>query len=55
MPPHGKCRVCGAPAPGNMPCYRCINLLLERDNGENQERAEKAGQELEEIFKKYRR
>ena len=31
MPPHGKCRVCGAPAPGNMPCYRCAGLLLERD------------------------
>ena len=34
MPPHGKCRVCGAPAPGNMPCYRCAGLLLERDNNE---------------------
>jgi len=32
MPPHGHCRVCGAPAPGNMPCYRCIGLLLQRDN-----------------------
>ena len=32
MPPKGKCRICGAPAPGNMPCYKCFGLLLERDN-----------------------
>jgi len=32
MPPKGKCRVCGAPAPGNMPCRKCCGLLLDRDN-----------------------
>jgi len=32
MAPKGKCRVCGAPAPGTMPCYRCCGLLLDRDN-----------------------
>ena len=32
MPPKGKCRVCGAPAPGNMPCRICCCLLLDRDN-----------------------
>ena len=52
MAPHGNCRVCGAPAPGNMPCRRCCLLLLDRDN----ERADtairqKAGLELERIVK----
>ena len=48
MPPKGKCRVCGAPAPGNMPCYKCCNLLLDRDN-ENMEADVriKASEELE--------
>jgi len=32
MPPKGKCRVCGAPAPGTMPCRICCGLLLDRDN-----------------------
>ena len=52
MPPHGFCRVCGAPAPGNMPCRRCINLLIQRDN-ENlpAEFRTKANIELEKIVK----
>ena len=52
MAPHGNCRVCGAPAPGNMPCYRCCGLLLERDNvNMRKDIRAKAKTELERIVK----
>ena len=47
MPPKGKCRVCGAPSVATMPCRRCCNLLLERDNERlDPARRQKAGLEL---------
>jgi len=52
MPPHEKCRVCGAPAPGFMPCRRCLNLLLQRDNVNMPVKLRaKSNAELERILK----
>lgn len=55
MPPHERCRVCGAPTPGNMPCRRCLNLIIQRDN-ENMpaELRTKSNAELERILKEVR-
>ena len=48
MPPKGKCRVCGAPAPGNMPCRICCCLLLDRYNeGLEMDVRVRAAEELE--------
>ena len=51
MAPKGICRVCGNVAtPGNMPCYKCCGLLLDRDNVNlRKEIRDKAGRELERI------